>query len=398
MNIRLAYMHKTFPGQFSPLVEYLAACGDISAAFLAERWARTAPVQTVRRVRIPGPSPEQAQRPLALQTAEGKMTSLIRNAAKAGDVLLHLRKGGFVPDVIYATADEGYLLYARDVFPKARIVVHLNSLFRPEAEDTEQVRGSGARLKQAALGRTHNCFVLSALNDCHLSIVSSLWQWDMFSPACPAGKIAKINKGVDTKIFHPAPATGEEVVTFSCQGTNAARGIDDICDCLPLLLSRRPRCRVRLVSFAPFRAEAAQERHGEELATLLPSLDREQRERVEIIVSPQRDAYVKVLQSSAVYVYLTRPSWLSAGILEALSCGTLVIASDTGPVRELIRHKENGFLHSGRGAEALAAHVEDVLARGPELAAVRRQARETVLEHHDLKKILPHHASLVQWA
>ena len=121
----LAYLHKSFPGQISPLVEYLARREDISAVFLAERWARTAAVQTVRKVRIPGPSPEQAQRPLAALTAEGGMASLMRNATKAADVLLRLRKGGFVPDVIYATADEGYLLYARDVFPKTRIVVHV---------------------------------------------------------------------------------------------------------------------------------------------------------------------------------------------------------------------------------------------------------------------------------
>lgn len=54
--------------------------------------------------------------------------------------------------------------------------------------------------------------------------------------------------------------------------------------------------------------------------------------------------YRRVLQVSAVHVYLTYPFVLSWSLLEALGSGCAVVASDTAPVREVIWDGENGML------------------------------------------------------
>jgi PEP-CTERM/exosortase A-associated glycosyltransferase len=64
--------------------------------------------------------------------------------------------------------------------------------------------------------------------------------------------------------------------------------------------------------------------------------------------------------------------------LEAMAQGRMLVASDVGGHRELIRHGETGFLFRAGDASALAATLEDVLARRDMWPAVRTRARRFV--------------------
>ena len=105
--------------------------------------------------------------------------------------------------------------------------------------------------------------------------------------------------------------------------------------------------------------------------------------------------YKQVLQASAAHVYLTWPFVLSWSFLEAMSCGCLVVGSDTEPVREVLRHEENGLLTDFHSPEKIAASVITALERQADLAHLRTGARQTILNDYCLSKCLPRHLELL---
>ena len=64
--------------------------------------------------------------------------------------------------------------------------------------------------------------------------------------------------------------------------------------------------------------------------------------------------------------------------LEAMAQGRIVVASDVGGHRELIRHGQTGFLCPAGDVAALESAIEDTLARRSEWPAMRAQARRFV--------------------
>ena len=107
--------------------------------------------------------------------------------------------------------------------------------------------------------------------------------------------------------------------------------------------------------------------------------------------------YLALLRISSAHVYLTYPFVLSWSMLEAMSAGAAVIGSRTAPVEEVIAHGENGLLADFFSAADIAAQVEAVL-DSPNLARrIRHNARRTIIERYDLRRVcLPRHLALAE--
>ena len=82
-------------------------------------------------------------------------------------------------------------------------------------------------------------------------------------------------------------------------------------------------------------------------------------------------------------------------LTEALAAGCYIVASDTEPVRELVRDGENGRLVPFFDGPALEAALIRGLAGDPEAGRLRAAARQTIVNGYDLKRdSLP---KLVNW-
>ncbi len=73
--------------------------------------------------------------------------------------------------------------------------------------------------------------------------------------------------------------------------------------------------------------------------------------------------------------------------VEAISCGTPVVAFNTGGLPDIIAHKENGYLAEPYEAKDLAEGIAWVLKNDERVDRLSRKARQTSKEKFDIRKI-----------
>jgi glycosyltransferase involved in cell wall biosynthesis len=78
-------------------------------------------------------------------------------------------------------------------------------------------------------------------------------------------------------------------------------------------------------------------------------------------------------------------------MFEALSSGCLVLGSATAPVQEVIQDGQNGLLVDFFDPKQIAARIDEVFNHPTQMAELRQNARQTVLDRYDLKQLLPQH-------
>ena len=97
--------------------------------------------------------------------------------------------------------------------------------------------------------------------------------------------------------------------------------------------------------------------------------------------------FIPLLQLSTVHVYLTYPFVLSWSLLEAMSAGRAIVASDTQPLREAIVHNETGKLVDFFDASALARSVCELLSHPEERKRLGANARAFAEANYDLQTV-----------
>ncbi len=122
-------------------------------------------------------------------------------------------------------------------------------------------------------------------------------------------------------------------------------------------------------------------------------------DRVHLVGTIPYLQFIELMRISAAHVYLTYPFVLSWSLLEAMSIETLVIASRTKPVEEVITDGENGLLVDFFDIDRLSETVIDVLSRPADFSGLRKAARRSVVDNFDLDRhCLPQWMEFVQRA
>ncbi|WP_081104878.1 glycosyltransferase [Stutzerimonas stutzeri] len=149
---------------------------------------------------------------------------------------------------------------------------------------------------------------------------------------------------------------GDPVVTYGARNLEPYRGFHQFMRALPRLLAAHPTCQVVVVGGDDV-SYGSKPKDAPNWRTKLLRENPVDPNRVHFLGKVPYATYQKVLQVSAVHVYLTYPFVLSWSLLEALACGCLVIASDTAPVQEIICDKDNGLLVDFFNTDEIAERV-----------------------------------------
>ena len=83
-------------------------------------------------------------------------------------------------------------------------------------------------------------------------------------------------------------------------------------------------------------------------------------------------------------------------MIEAMSAGCLLVASETEPVREVVRDGDNGLLVDFFDIGALAGRICDALDRPGDFAHLRESARRTAVDRYAVAELVPRRARLLE--
>ena len=118
-----------------------------------------------------------------------------------------------------------------------------------------------------------------------------------------------------------------------------------------------------------------------------PKLSEEHRSRIHFLGRLPYEQYVAIMQVSTVHVYLTYPFVLSWSLLEAMSIGCSIVASDTAPLHEVITDDVTGKLVDFFSHKELASSVVDLLKNPQKRIELGSAARRYAKENYDLNNI-----------
>jgi glycosyltransferase involved in cell wall biosynthesis len=187
-------------------------------------------------------------------------------------------------------------------------------------------------------------------------------------------------------------------LTFICRNLEPYRGYHSFMRALPDILKARPHAQVVIVggNQTSYGAAAPQGQTWQEIF-LNEVKDRLDLDRVHFLGKVPYASFLKLIQISRCHLYLTYPFVLSWSCIEAMSAGALVVGSRTQPVQEFITHGHNGLLVDFFDYRQIADTVIEALAQPEQYQHLRAQARKTIVDHYDLKRIcLPQQLALVE--
>ena len=394
--LRILFLHRNFPAQFRHLAIALAKDPKYQVVFGTTRkkdslfGVQKALYKVSRKARA---ETHHYVRPLENAVLEGQ--GVYRLAEK-------LKAENFIPDIVYGHSGWGLTLFIKDLFPQAELLCYFEWFYHAHGTDADFDPNDPLDVDDEARIRIKNAPILIDLYSCDRGLSPTYWQQQQFPPEYH-NKVSVLHDGVNTDFFCPNPGAKliiprlkldlsgvDEVVTYVARGMEPYRGFPQFIEALALLQQRRPQLHAVIVG-------ENRVAYGKSLPdgktykeAMLEKFDLDL-ERVHFTGWLPYQEYIKVLQASSVHVYLTRPFVLSWSMIEALSTGCLVVASNTGPVTEIIEDGVNGLLVDFFRPAEIAERVEDVLDHPTRREEIRIKARETAQQRYNLADLLPKH-------
>ncbi len=403
MNI--LFVHQNMPGQYRELVQWLAAQGGHRIYFLTQR--KNAPkfagVETrlYRPHRMPGKDSYGLSRVWEEATGAGFGAAMAARAMEKDE--------GFRPHIVIGHVGWGELTFFKQVWPDVPIIGFFEYYYN--------ITGGSVGFDPAEKISEHAPFLMQARNAVPLANIETVdqghvptqWQRDRF-PRSFHGRMYVCHDGIRTDLLRPNREVrlglgrlgreltrDDEVLTYVARNLERTRGYHIFMRALPRILRERPNARVLVVGGNDTSYGGKSQHPG----GLRAEMEKEvgsgvDWERVHFLGQIPYPDYQKLIQISRCHIYLTMPFVLSWSLLESMSMGATVVASDVAPVREAITHGETGLLVDFFDPDALAAQVVEVLARPKDFAHLGQAARAHVVETYDfLTRCLPEHIAQI---
>jgi glycosyltransferase involved in cell wall biosynthesis len=392
------FVHRHAPGQFVHLIARLVALGH-EVVVVAEHFER--PIPGARCL-------PYAVAPAAPGTASSMRAAgfHVRTGEAVAAVLDRLRRAGLRPEAIVGHTGWGGLLFTKDVFPDVPVLGYCEFYHHATDSDFDFGRpGKVVSLADRTRIRLRNAAQTATLGTIEAGLSPTRWQRDLY-PAALRNRIMVCHDGIDTTLCRPDDGAvvtlpdgrclsrADRLVTFVARDLDPYRGFPQFLEMAAAVANADPSVTfVAVGGNGPgYGAPRTDGRTWQEAEMARTGLDPA---RIHFPGWLPHGDLIRLFQLSSAHVYLTVPFVLSWSLLEAMSCGCLVVASATPPVREVVAHRRTGILVDFFATSDLAEAVTEALAHPLRNSAVRAAAREYIRRRFDLEACLDRQMSIL---
>ena len=407
MNI--LFIHQNFPAQFKHIAPELA--GDPSNHVIALTMRKDVPSRW-EGVQVISYSADEIRRPKAISWLSDFEAKTIRGEA-CYQACKKLAMTGMTPDIIIAHPAWGESLFLKELWPNVKLAIYCEFFYQSRGLDV----GFDPEFEGVKPSDLHRFSLKNINNLLHMQIADAAisptqWQASTF-PLEFQKKITVIHDGIDTTVLRPDPdakivianhitlSKEDEVITYVSRELEPYRGYHMLMRTLPDLLKKRPKARMLIIGGdgVSYGSKATNGQSWAETFALevRPLMSDSEWNRVHFLGKVPYEQYLKVLQISSAHIYLTYPFVLSWSLLEAMSVGCPIIASDTGPVQELITHGSTGLLFNFFNKNQLVISILQILEDRVLANALGAKARESIIQSYDLRtETVPHQLAWIK--
>jgi glycosyltransferase involved in cell wall biosynthesis len=408
--MHILYVHQNYPAQFRHIARHLVKTGR--RCTFVTRGAGGMTADGIERI-------EYVKAGAAGRQAHACARGFENRIWHCDGVYRALRARPEVrPDLIVGHSGFGTTLLLPELYPGVPILNYFEYYFRPRDPNTDwgfrkDLKEMGWTLSESTYlsNRARNAMILLDLQGCDAAYAPTVYQKSVF-PAEYQSKMQVVFDGVDRVIYHghndqlrAAPsgrrrrirvgntmiAPGTQIVTYVSRGFEVIRGFDIFLRVAKRIAQLHPNVAFVVVGCdkpAYGHDGACLQGHGSLREWVVA---REGIDLSRFIFAgrlPQR-ALAKLLAATDLHIYLTVPFTLSWSLMDAMSCGAVVLGSATAPVMEVIHDGQNGLLADFFDVEGMAHKAVAVLRDPAAYRPLGRAAERTIEEMYSVEAVVP---------
>ena len=404
MNILV--VHQGFPGQYTHIVKALHNRGD-KVTVISLNKPNVDILKCIRFIKYDvrrgnGRDTHELCSETETKTIRGESVGLIAEK---------LRSQGYEPDIILAHPGWGESLFLRTIWPKCPQLHYVEFAYNTEESDSdfEDVYNKKLTWVQKSKIRMKNANVYLNLDDMDWGVSPTEFQRATL-PDWAKKKLSVIHDGIDTDWAKPDPdvkiqlrdgttlTRENKVITFVNRTFEPYRGIHKMIEAIPSVQKAIPDVKIFLIGRdTPY---VSYGEHRKDKKGWLNHLREIYKDKIDWsrVYTPGKishDNLRRLFQLTSAHVYLSYPFVLSWSLLEAMSCGALIVGSDTEPVREVIKNGQNGLLVPFQDSQRLSDILIECLDRDIDDVAIREKARLTILKRFSLRECIKKQLALI---
>jgi glycosyltransferase involved in cell wall biosynthesis len=144
------------------------------------------------------------------------------------------------------------------------------------------------------------------------------------------------------------PVTPQDFLLITVGGLYPPKGVQYLLRAMPEVIARRKSIKLLIAGGGPYQSDLEKLAEGLGLGNKVVFLGR-------------RDDVKELLHLSDMFVFPTLSEGMPLSLLEAMASGLPAVASDIGPVREIIVNGQNGVLFRPKDSDDLARALVDII-------------------------------------